>query len=89
MAQYYKNRPNATPQHANPGNHPAVTTEVLVLSEFDKVRETLLTKDAEEGWASELRRYLGDMDKDVTKGTDLVKWWQVCHFPSFCRKVTC
>ena len=27
-----------------------------VLSEFDKLRETLLTADAEEGWASELRR---------------------------------
>ena len=84
MARYYKDRPDATPQHANPGNHPAVTMEVLVLSEFDKVREMLLTKDVEEGWASELRRYLGDMDRDVTKGTDLVKWWQVCCFPSFC-----
>jgi hypothetical protein len=32
-----------------------------ILSEFDKLRETLLTDDMEEGWASELRRYLSTM----------------------------
>lgn len=29
-----------------------------VLSDFDKHREHLLTDDAQEGWASELRRYV-------------------------------
>jgi hypothetical protein len=48
-----------------------------ILSEFDKLRETLLTDDMEEGWASELRRYLSTMQRDVSKETDLVEWWQV------------
>jgi len=56
MAQYYKDCPA---QKANPENPPAVAAEVRVLSEFGKLCETLLTDDAEEGWASELRRYLG------------------------------
>ena len=47
------------------------------MSEFDKHRETLLMDDAEEGWASELRRYLGTMQRDVKKDTDLIEWWQV------------
>jgi hypothetical protein len=41
------------------------------------MHEALLATDAEEGWTSELRRYLGTMQQDVTKDTDLVEWWQV------------
>jgi len=41
------------------------------------MREALLATDAEEGWASKLRRYLGTMQRDVMKDTDLVEWWQV------------
>jgi hypothetical protein len=78
MAQYYNRRPVATPQPATPTDPMA---EVRVLSEFDKLRETLLTDDAEEGWASELRRYLNTMQRNVTKETDLVEWWQVSYFP--------
>jgi len=76
MAQYYNQRPVAVPQQANP------TAEVRVLSEYDKLRETLLTNDAEEGWASELHCYLYTMQRDMTKETDLVEWWQVSYFPS-------
>lgn len=47
-------------------------------SEFDRYRQTLIAKDDEEGWASELRRYLKEMPADVTKDTDIVEWWQVC-----------
>jgi len=47
------------------------------MSEFDKHRETLLAADVEEGWASELRRYLATMQRDVTKHTDIIEWWQV------------
>jgi len=79
MAQYYNQRPVTIPipQPANPGNP---TADIRVLSEFDKLCETLLTDDAEEGWASELRRYLNTMQRDVTKETDLVEWWQVSIF---------
>jgi hypothetical protein len=47
------------------------------MSEFDKHHEELLAADVEEGWASELRRYLAKMQQDVTKHTDIIKWWQV------------
>jgi hypothetical protein len=71
MAQYYNHRPVTTPQPVTPRNPPA---DVRVLSEYDKLRETLLTDDAEEGWASELHRYLHAMQRNVTKETDLVEW---------------
>jgi hypothetical protein len=48
-----------------------------VMSDFDKHRQTLLANDAEEGWASELCRYLSTMQRDVEKETDLIEWWQV------------
>lgn len=76
MAQYYKDRPAVIPQQET-GHRVVETTDAPVLSDFDKHRETLLTDDAEEGWASELRRYLGTMQRDVAKETDLVEWWQV------------
>lgn len=59
------------------------TTDVHALSEFDKHRERLIYDDADEGWASELRRYLGTMQRDVQKDTDIVKWWQVSKFYLF------
>jgi len=76
MAQYYKSLPSASSpdvstMHTTPMEDP-------ILSDFDKHRETLLSADtASEGWASELRRYLSTMQRDVKKDTDLVEWWQV------------
>jgi len=78
MAQYYENRP-PVPRINKPAANPSAPTEARVLSEFDKHRETLLAEDAQEGWASELRRYLGTMERNVTKETDLVEWWQVSN----------
>lgn len=73
MVTYYKTRSlPATPNAAEINNATS-----LHVSEFDKHRETLLSDDAEEGWASELRRYLGTMQRDVKKDTDIVQWWQV------------
>jgi hypothetical protein len=83
MAQYYLTRLSA-PSHNKPSggsnhvNNSEDTDETLpTLTDFDKHRETLLNDDQEEGWASELRRYLGTMQRDVTKDLDLVEWWQV------------
>ena len=53
------------------------------VSEFDRHRETLLSDDTEEGWASELRCYLKTIERGVKKDTDIVEWWQVC---SLCLK---
>jgi hypothetical protein len=77
MAQYYKDRPSKTPLGQLNKTPAEDATQAPVQSEFDKLRESLLTDDMEEGWASELRRYLGRMERDVTKETDLVEWWQV------------
>ena len=75
MAQYYNIRSSAVAMR----NNPTVPAEASSsnLSEFDKLRKTLLTDDAEEGWAAELHRYLGTMQREVAKDTDIVEWWQV------------
>jgi hypothetical protein len=81
MAEYYKNRTCGT--STNTVNVDMETDgggDAIEMSEFDKHRETLLMDDAKEGWASELRRYLGTMQRDVKKETDLVEWWQVNSF---------
>ena len=75
MAEYYKNRPSSTAINVN--TEKEVEGDATEMSGFDKHRETLLMDDAEEGWASELGRYLGTMQHDVKKDTDLVEWWQV------------
>jgi len=78
MAQYYRNRPAASdPLAAGVGIVTNDTAPAPVLSEFDKHCKQLLTDDAQEGWVSELCRYLSTMQGDVTKDTDLVEWWQV------------
>jgi hypothetical protein len=83
MAEYYKNRPSTTmpnvPGPASNINGAAVSTETLYMSEYDKQRDALLSDDLDEGWASELRRYLGVVQRDVKKDTDLVEWWQVSN----------
>ena len=82
MAQYYRCCPLAIP--LAPVENAAPTQEAQhTQSEYDKHRETLLYNDLEEGWASELRRYLGTMQQDVKKDTDIVEWWQVSNIYPF------
>lgn len=78
MAQYYENQPPAPSISISAGN-PLSSTEAHVLSEFDKHRKSLLAEDAQEGWASELCHYLSTMERNVTKETDLIEWWQVSN----------
>ena len=75
MYKYYQSRPSTVNRSAQ--TQATTSSETAILSEFDKHRETLLSEDTEEGWASKLRRYLGTMQRDVTKQTDIVEWWQV------------
>lgn len=82
MAQYYENRPSAIPfaqtsPNLTDSENLNATQQAPVLSDYDVHHETLINDDMEEGWASELRRYLGRMERNVTKETDLVEWWQV------------
>ena len=58
MSQYYTTQPSIILLQTNTKNPAENATNVLVLSEFNKLWETLLTSDAEEGWASELCQYL-------------------------------
>jgi hypothetical protein len=60
MVQYYKDQPFAP--DVNETENPPASAEPCVLSEFNKLRETLLTDNAEKDWASELRRYLNTME---------------------------
>ena len=76
MYHYYQSRPS-TALNKSASTQATTSQETPTLSEFDKHRETLLSDDMEEGWASELRQYLGTMQRDVTKQTDIVEWWQV------------
>jgi len=52
-------------------------TPVKVLSsKYDHYHQSLLETDDREGWSLELRCYLNDRPDNVTKDTDIVKWWQ-------------
>ena len=74
MAEYYENWSTTAATNV-PTNQDDAETHAM--SEFNKHHETLLSDDATEGWASELHRYLGTMQWDVKKDTNIVDWWQV------------
>ena len=79
MALYFATRPCPCPHPTRPSMD-GQTASAHILSDFDKHRKTLLEADTEEGWASELRRFLCAVHWDVTKYTDLIKWWQVSEY---------
>jgi hypothetical protein len=76
MEMYFKRRPQR--QAANPSTADNAGAEKALISEYDRYHQTLVEMDDDEGWASELRRYLKDRPADVSKETDIVQWWQVC-----------
>jgi hypothetical protein len=80
MEQYWKTRPTAPlVVPTEDPNNLVQASHGSLLSEFDRHRLALLSsQDEDEGWQSEMRRYLKDLPADVTKDTDIVKWWQVC-----------
>ena len=84
MEQYWNTRlvptkpTNLSDAHADNTIQP---NNESILSDFDRHRLTLLSNQAEledEGWQSEMCQYLKDLPADVTKDTDIMKWWQVC-----------
>jgi hypothetical protein len=88
MDIYYKKWPRNEPAQPPPtqldadGEHLPVK---VLSSEYDRYRQSLLQTDDGEGWSLELRCYLNDRPGNVTKGTDIVKWWQdhAALFPTF------
>jgi hypothetical protein len=83
LESYWRTRPSAPTATTLATNVAVACSDASgsFLSEYDRHRQTLLTKEDEEGWAAELRRYLKDVPADVTKKTDIVEWWQVCTVP--------
>jgi hypothetical protein len=79
MEKYWKARPaarNLVATQSTPNT--AQADETSILSDFDRHRLALLASRADnEGWQTELRRYLKDVPSDVVKDTDIVEWWQV------------
>ena len=73
MECYYESQPTTTSSMSTqptPDNLPTGNTSIL--SEFNCHQlEFLLSQDADEGWQ--------DLPSDVTKDTDIVKWWQAHH----------
>lgn len=86
MEKYWENRPRSSPiTNPTPTNNNDITptsASTGIMSEFDRYRRTLVATE-EDGWQSELRRYLKDVPPDVTAETDVIRYWQVCHFISF------
>ena len=75
MAEYYRTCPSVAATPITDPN-PSIT-----VSNFDKHRESLLSNEVEEGWVSELHRYLETIQHDLKKDVDIVEWWQVsCPF---------
>jgi hypothetical protein len=83
MEKYWVNRPRSPPTGITNPSTPTPAAAASVMSDFDRYRRTLVANEEDEGWQSELRRYLKDMPADVTTETDIISYWQVCHFISF------
>lgn len=82
MEQYWLNRPKIVDPALPSDTTPSEATPPSCLSDFDRLRQTLVRQEEQvaEMWSAELRRYLKDMPADVTKNTDIVKWWQASSF---------
>ena len=74
MAEYYEIQSTTAATNVPTDQDDA---EMHAMSELDKHHETLLSDNATEGWASELRCYLGTMQRDLKNDTYIVDWWQV------------
>ena len=76
---YYKKWPRTKPVQPPPTqidtDREYLPAKVLS-SEYDRYHQSLLQMGDCEGWSSELRCYLNNRPGDVTKDTDIVKWWQ-------------
>jgi hypothetical protein len=79
IEQYWKTQLNT--MSTNCDLFPAVIagqTEDSITSDFDWHHLTLMSQEQDGGWEAEIHWYLKDLPANVTKDTDIVKWWQVC-----------
>src|SRR6266478_1474805 len=80
VAEYWNNWPQVTISPAN--ELPAFSASLQLggghdslLSEYDWHCQTLISEEADVEWSSELCHYLKEVPADVTRDTDIVKWW--------------
>jgi len=79
MDTYYKKRPRTKPVQLPPTQINADREHLparVLSSEYDHYCQSLLQTGNGKGWSSELRCYLNDRLGNITKDTDIVKWWQ-------------
>jgi hypothetical protein len=76
MEVYHNNKPTVS---TTPAPETSETAEQGDEDEYDAHRKQLLRKSIQdEGWRSELHRYLDVIPADVGKDTDIIEWWGVC-----------
>lgn len=85
MRAYWKTRPRTNlddePMDVDDDAHSALPHDPSIfISDFDRYRQTLVSRDDDEGWESELRRYLKSIPAEMKKDIDLVRLWSVCIF---------
>jgi hypothetical protein len=79
MARYWETRPAPlTATQMEPDRPDPPTASRSSLTGFDRHRRTLIAS-GEEGWVTELGRYLGDLPRDATPEMDVVEYWQDNH----------
>lgn len=83
MEKYWESHPRSTQSTGIPTNDADIQVTASVMSDFDRYHRRLVSIEDDEGWQSELRRYLKDMPAEVTAETDIIRYWQVrVHFLS-------
>jgi hypothetical protein len=82
MERYYQ-KPTAPPTIPNvtapdPAPPRAKPKDDDALDDYDRARQKLVKETlCNEGWRTELSRYLADIPDDVTRDTDIIAWWGV------------
>ena len=79
---YWKDWPDKLATDSSPAQlNPSLQVKQIVLSDFDRHRQSLINQKGgsttTDTCGAEVRRYLKEVEEDVTKDTDIVKWWQV------------
>jgi hypothetical protein len=77
MAKYWRTRPQQIDRPPSPTQSPSENDNEPFMSDYDRLRLSLVTQGVSEDWRLELRRYLQDVPADVTRDADIVDWWSV------------
>ena len=85
MKRYWPCRfgcPLAAP--ANEENATAPAAKATGEGDYDRARAARLRNaHAEDGWKTELRRYMDDPMADIVKNVDTVEWWSVSAYSAY------